>query len=202
MKFKLYSHRFAEHIVKDDEDFIYDYNEIVNVIESIDDLSLKARFQEEQEKRQNTKSLSTSINGLIKEGLEKAGWNSESAIFKEEEYIKGNTSYWRLDFAKNNISIEVAFNHQEATAHNIMKPVLAGELNHVEKEIQSRMGVIICATDNLKKQGGFDGSIGTYERFISFMRPYNNFVTITLIIIGLESPDSFCILKRKIMNFS
>ena len=170
MKFKLYSHRFAEHIVKDDEDFIYDYNEIVNVIESIDDLSLKARFQEEQEKRQNTKSLSTSINGLIKEGLEKAGWNSESAIFKEEEYIKGNTSYWRLDFAKNNISIEVAFNHQEATAHNIMKPVLAGELNHVEKEIQSKMGVIICATDNLKKQGGFDGSIGTYERFISFIQ--------------------------------
>ena len=50
MKFKLYSHRFAEHIVKDDEDFLYDYNEIVNVIESIDDLSLKARFQEEQEK--------------------------------------------------------------------------------------------------------------------------------------------------------
>ena len=174
MKFKLYSHRFAEHIVKDDEDFIYDYNEIVNVIESIDDLSLKARFQEEQEKRQNTKSLSTSINGLIKEGLEKAGWNSESAIFKEEEYIKGNTSYWRLDFAKNNISIEVAFNHQEATAHNIMKPVLAGELNHVEKEIQSKMGVIICATDNLKKQGiALVQSIHMSHQLVSYFKNKN-----------------------------
>lgn len=201
MKFKIHSHRFASHIVKEDIDFINEYVEIINIIESIDDLALKKRFQIEQEKRPNTKSLSTSINGLLKEGLEKAGWNSESAIFKEEEYIKNNTSYWRLDFAKNNMSIEVAFNHQEATAHNILKPVLAGELNHVEKEIQAKMGVIICATDNLKKQGGFDGSIGTYERFISFMRPYNNFVTIPLLIIGLESPDTFCILKKKVVNF-
>ena len=92
----------------------------------------------------------------------------------------------------------MAFNHQEATAHNIVKPVLAAELNHVEKAIQSRMGVIICATEHLKKQGGFDSAIGTYERFISFMRPYNNIVTIPLLIIGLDAPDSFKIIDKEI----
>lgn len=202
MQYKLYSHRFALNIVKDDTDFSSDYEEVISVIENITDSNLKEKFIEEQQKRPNTKSLSTSINRLIKDGLEKkGGWNSESAIFKEKEYVKKNKSYWRLDFAKASIAIEVAFNHQEATAHNIMKPVMAGELNHVEKAIQSRMGIIICATDNLKKQGGFDSSIGTYERFISFMRPYNSFVTIPLLIIGLESPDTFLIMDKKIMNF-
>tara|TARA_B110000444_G_scaffold203162_1_gene195606 strand:- start:122 stop:727 length:606 start_codon:yes stop_codon:yes gene_type:complete len=200
MKYKLYSHRFAQNIVNDDKDFISDYKEVISVIENISDSNLKERFIEEQQKRPNTKSLSTSINGLIKDGLEeKEGWNPESAIFKEEEYEKSK-SYWRLDFAKASIAIEVAFNHQEATAHNIMKPVLAGELNHVEKAIQSRLGIIICATDNLKKQGGFDGTVGTYEKFISFMRPYNSFVTIPLLIIGLESPDTFLIMDKKIIN--
>jgi hypothetical protein len=201
MEYKTYSHRFARNIIKDDLDFKLDYEEIISVIDGISDLDLKEKFSEEQSKRKGTKSLSTSINKLIKEGLlAKGGWSPESAIFKEDDYVKGNTSYWRLDFQKNNIAIEVAFNHQEATAHNIMKPVMAGELNHVEKAVQSRMGIIICATENLKKQGGFDGSIGTYERFISFMRPYNNFVTIPLLIIGLESPRSFLVLDKNIIS--
>ena len=39
-----------------------------------------------------------------------------------------------------------------------MKPVLASELNHVQKEIQTRMGVIIVATENMKMKGGFDNA--------------------------------------------
>ena len=105
MKFKIYSHRFAENIVKDDLGFKDDYEELINVIEHIKDFDLEDRFKLEKQKRPNTKSLSTAINGLIRERLESCGWNSESAIFKEAEYIKGNTSYWRLDFAKNNIAI-------------------------------------------------------------------------------------------------
>ena len=49
----------------------------------------------------------------------------------------------RLDFAKNDISIEVGFNHGEAIAWNFIKPTLAGELNHVEKAIQTKICIII-----------------------------------------------------------
>lgn len=200
MKYKIHSHRFAEQLANNDHDFVDEYNEIKEVIDGISDDELKERFRKEKAKRQSTKSLSTSINDAIKESLVKKGWITESAIFKDKEYEK-NKSYWRLDFAKNNISIEVAFNHQEAVAHNIMKPVLAGELNHVEKAIQTKMGIIVCATENLKNQGGFDTSIGTYEKFISFMRPYMTFVTIPLLIIGLESPDTFGINQKQIIDF-
>ena len=200
MKYKIYSHRFAEQLVNHDKDFIYEYNEIKDVIDGISDDELKERFRKEKAKRKSAKSLSTSINDAIEEGLKEKGWNTQSAIFKDKEYKKSK-SYWRLDFAKKNISIEVAFNHQEAVAHNIMKPVLSGELNHVEKAIQTKMGIIICATDNLKKQGGFDNTVGTFEKFISFMRPYMTFVTVPLLIIGLESPDSFVIYDKEIKDF-
>ena len=200
MKYKIYSHRFAEQLVNHDEDFIDEYNEIKDVIDGISDDNLKERFRKEKAKRETAKSLSTSINDAIKEGLKEKDWNAESAIFKEKEYEKSK-SYWRLDFAKRNISIEVAFNHQEAAAHNIMKPVLACELNHVDKAIQTKMGIIICATDNLKKQGGFDSTVGTFEKYISFMRPFRSYVTIPLLIIGLESPDSFVIYNKDIRDF-
>ena len=91
----------------------------------------------------------------------------------------------RLDFAKNNISIEVAFNHGEAIAHNIMKPVLASELNHVQKEIQTKMGVIIVSTKAMKSSGGFDGAVGTFEKFIEYFEPYNMLIPTPIVLIGL-----------------
>ena len=75
-----------------------------------------------------------------------------------------------LDFAKNSISVEVAFNHAEAIAHNIIKPVLASELNHVQK-IQTKLGIIVTATKYETK--GFDGAVGTFEQFIEYFKPYS-----------------------------
>ena len=98
-----------------------------------------------------------------------------------------------LDYVKNKISIEVAFNHQEATAHNIMKPVLASELNHVKKDIQTELGLIIVATESLKKKGNFDSAIGTFEKFIEYFKPYNNIISIPIVLIGLDKPDDFYI---------
>lgn len=79
--------------------------------------------------------------------------------------------YWCLDFAKGYISIEVAFNHSGTPAWNLLKPVLASELNHVEKAIQTRIDVIICATKAMKSAGNFDGAIGTYAKYVTHLRP-------------------------------
>ncbi len=72
-----------------------------------------------------------------------------------------------MDFAKEDISIEVAFKHSEAIAWNLIKPVLASELNHVPKAIQTKVGVIISATKTMKKAGGFDSAVGNYEKFLN-----------------------------------
>ena len=199
MRHKIHSHRFANLVVQT-ESFKDDFDDLINTISDISDDDLIDYFTRDKAVRPSTKSLSKSINNLLKDKLESLNWNSESPIFKEEEYTINNKSYWRLDFAKNKISVEVAFNHQEAVAHNLIKPVLASELNHVEKAIQTNLGVIITATDALKVAGGFDGSIGTFEKFLSFLKPYNNFITVPLIIIGLEPPESFEIKDKEIYH--
>jgi hypothetical protein len=74
-----------------------------------------------------------------------------------------------------------------------MKPVLASELNHVKKDIQTELGVIVVATDEMKRKGNFDSAIGTFEKFIEYFKPYNNLITTPIVLIGLEKPDTFYI---------
>ena len=191
MNFRCYFHRHSNHLIKHDEKFKNDFEEIKTTLNSITDADLIKNFNERKIERPNIKSLSEPINSLLKENLQALNWDAESGIFKEPPYDSGNRSRWRLDFAKNKISVEVAFNHQEATAHNIMKPVLASELNHVQKDIQTELGVIIVATEDMKRKGNFDSAIGTFEKFIEYFKPYNSLITVPIVLIGLEKPQTF-----------
>ncbi len=117
-----------------------------------------------------------------------AGWREESPIFQDPNY-EGES--WRLDFAKGKIAVEVAFNHGEAVAWNLIKPNLSGELNHVTKAIQTEIGVVITATDSLRRAGGFDSAVGTYEKFLTYLKPMRQMLTVPMLIIGLEKPQTF-----------
>jgi len=139
-------------------------------------------------------SLSKAINYLLKERFIALGWTEESKIFQDPSY-KANT--WRLDFAKDDISIEVAFNNGGSIAWNLIKPVLASELNHVNKAIQTKIGIIITATEALKRLGGFDGAIGAYEKYVEYLPPLNNVLTVPLVIIGLDAPSTFYVKQHQ-----
>ena len=193
MKHTLYYHRHADQIVKSDSKFKDDYNELIAVIDSISDNDLIEAFNIRKTERPNIKSLSEPINHLLKDRLTSKDWISESPIFYDKVYRTNKK--WRLDFVKNNIALEVAFNHGEAIAHNIMKPVLSSELNHVQKDLQTGMGVIICATNDLKKAGNFDGAVGSFEKFIEYFKPYQNLLPTSIVLIGLNSPSTFYIDK-------
>lgn len=184
MKFRTHAHRHADVILKQQE-FIDVFQELTDAITSISDKEIANHFNAIE--RSGKKSISQSINALIKERLGQS-WNPEAPIFQDSEY-SGET--WRLDFAKEPISVEVAFNHGGDIAWNLLKPVLASELNHVEKLIQTRVGVIICATKALKKRGGFDSAIGDYEKFLRYLKPLQNVLTTPILFIGLEPPESF-----------
>jgi len=143
-----------------------------------------------------TKSLSPFINGLIKERMLEKGWIAEPPIFDDEEYLKNpdtgkKTTMFRLDFAKNEISVEVGFNHTGDVAHNLIKPVLASELNHVKKAITTKIAIIITATNDMKSAGGFDNAIAPMETYIRYLKPYRNFLTAPILIIGLMPPKTF-----------
>lgn len=195
MEFQIYSHRNALTILENDPEYFESWNEIKEVLNNLSDSRLIECFITHFSQTK-TKSISKAVNKLLKEDFSNRGWTTESAIFQESTYQ--NTSYWRLDMAKMPISIEVAFNHASAIAWNLLKPVLASELNHVEKAIQTKMGIIICATQGLKSAGNFDNAIGTYEKFLLHLRPMMNQLSVPLLIIGLEAPKTFVISEKKI----
>ena len=187
MNFQTYSHRHAKEIICQTKNYHDVYKELVSVIESISDFDLIKDFYGRGEKR--GKSLSKSINTILKERLIEKKWDAESKIFKPLEY----KNPWKLDFSKHPFSMEVAFNHGEATAWNLMKPVIASEINHVEKEFQTEIGIIILANKNLKSKGGFDGTVKTFESIENFLLPLRSYLTIPILIIGLDAPSSFLI---------
>jgi len=185
MEYEIYSHRYALSILETEEEFAETWHEIKHVISKITEEMIIERFETKHFKQ---KSISRTINDLLREEFKAFGWREESPIF-QDSYYEGDT--WRLDFAKENISIEVAFNHGSVIAWNLLKPVLASELNHVQKAIQTKVGVVICATDALKAAGGFDGAVGTFNKYIEYIPPLNNQLSVPIALIGLKSPDTF-----------
>ena len=192
MNYKLHSFRHGEIILNNKSDFKVVWNELLDAIKNITDEEI---IHHHENNPRQAKSISESINNILKDKLMKLGWNKESYIFQDDEY-SGNR--WRLDFAKDGISVEVAFNHGEAIAWNLIKPVLAGELNHVQKEVDTEIGVIICATKEIKDKGGFDGAVGEYEKFLTYLNPLRDILSVPIVIIGLEAPETFEIKVKKV----
>lgn len=195
MEFILESHRDARELFETKAEYKYLWLEIEAALSEITDERLIRYFEDHFSGSQ--KSLSYAINALIKQELTEFGWSAESPIFAESEY---RSTKWRLDFAKEDVSIEVGFNHGEAVAWNLLKPVIAGNLNHVQKEIQTKLGIVITATEELARAGGFDSAVGTYEKYVQYLRPLYNILTVPIVVIGLKAPRSFTVEHTKSGN--
>ncbi|NBI06097.1 BglII/BstYI family type II restriction endonuclease [Senegalia massiliensis] len=192
MKYLKHSHRYGLSLMKNEDEFIHLWEDITTALDTISEEDIINYYNQHCA---NSMSISKAINNLIKERLLQRGWNKESPIFQATKY---RNKRWRLDFAKDKISIEVAFNHGEAIAWNLLKPVMASELNHIEKAIQTKVGVLITATKDMKKQGAFDGACGEYEKVLRYLTPMNDILTVPMVIIGLKAPQTFRVKKHKI----
>ena len=188
MEYRIHGFRHGDYLAMNVAEYRPYWTEVKYALESVSDDDLIAHFKENGEG--SKKSISATINELLKQRFTSMGWNAESQIFSEHEYSE-NGSIFRLDFAKGIMSIEVAFNHGNDAPWNLLKPTLASELNHVEKAIQTEIGIIITATEEMKVAGGFDTAVGSYEKYIRFLRPMGMLLTAPLVIIGLEAPETF-----------
>lgn len=222
MRFTVHSHRNALEIVEATPELSLLWVELEDAIHAISDEDLLADYLarvdvSREHQKSPPKSLSHSINALLDEYLVRKGWEAQSALFSQKPYTSKNEKRWRLDFSKSlrltensarrmqttktrtGIAVEVAFNHGEAIAWNLLKPVMASELNHVAKatDIGEGIGVIVSATARLKARGGFDSAVGEFEKMLRYLDPMRNQLTTPTLIVGLEAPDSFKLLKRR-----
>lgn len=196
MKFITHSHRHADAIIANDPQLKERYEQFVGALRSISDEELIADFlnkkAEYAARGTSFKSMTPSINGILKERmLAIPGWQAEVDIFNDTTGAIGNTE-WRLDFACDNaFCVEVAFNHGEAIAWNLLKPVLSCELNHVQKAVQGQLGIYVCATDNMKIAANIDSASGSFEKVLRYLPPMMNQLTVPMMIIGLEPFETF-----------
>jgi hypothetical protein len=216
LEFIVHSHRHGLDLLENVEEYKQYWHEIKNAIEAVTEDRIVEHF-EKNFSGKAVKSISRTINTLIDDELSSMGWKSQSPIFGESLY---GDHAWRLDFAKSfevpdleskqvgafresGISIEVAFNHQGNISWNLLKPVIASEINHVPKAIQTGIGVVIAATKDLVAVGGFDNAVGTYENYISNLLPLQNLLTVPIVIVGLNAPKTFTVEheKRGSQNF-
>lgn len=196
MKYNIYYHNHADAVIETNQKFFSSFQEIITSIETMSDEDIVAEHSRVKQKRKGVKSLSEAINNILRAKFLAKSWRQEAAIFRDAPYSDSNNKKWRLDFAKDPISIEVAFNHGEAIAHNLLKPVLASQLNHVKKAIQTELAVIITASEQLKDKGNFDNAVGTYDKYIEYLKPYAIYMAVPVAIIGLSAPDTFFIDKE------
>jgi hypothetical protein len=186
MDFVYTSHRDARELFSTSHAYMHLWDEVTAAIANVTEERITDYF--ESHFTGNQKSISYAVNALLKQEFESFGWTPESWIFADADF---RSSKWRLDFAKESVAIEVGFNHGEAVAWNLLKPVVAGELNHVEKAIQTKVGIVIAATEQLRVAGGFDSAVGTYEKYVQYLKPLYNVLSVPLVIIGLSAPKTF-----------
>ena len=202
-----YSFRFAEEILNAVPPLTELWKEIQKSISSISDEDIKNRHLEIQ-KKESTKSLSKAINQLLDEKLRAQNWNDQSGIFAIPEYQDAKESTWTLDFSKSTklpngndsgIAVEVAFNHGEAAAWNLTKPVLAAEINdmRVQTHIGEGVGIVIVASSELKKFGAFDGAIGDFQRYLKTLKAMRSQLTVPILLLGLAAPIKFKVQARE-----
>lgn len=195
MDYKLEEHRFALAAAGRD-DLKADFDEFLGVIRGISDEDIIARFDNEAfkvaESKEGvfTKSISGAINTLIDERLCAKGWLGQSPIFGDKRFKRMR---WTLDFAKNGtFSVEVVFNNAGSLGWNLIKPVLACERNHVDKATETKVGIIVLATKELKAAGGFDDAIATFDEAPLYLSAMQNIISATpIIIVGLCAPKTF-----------
>lgn len=218
MRYELHQHRFGLDIVNSNTELNDLWREFTSVIESISDIQIKNEFLnppafhpvkkkndgKPAKRKTNRMSISAALNNLIEDGLISKGWIDQSKIFQGPNY---KSERWLLDFSKRvphpfgditGFAVEVAFNHGEAIAWNLMKPQLASDalLVKTETEIGFGVGIYVCATKLLKKEGAFDGAVGEFEKVKRYLEPMASKLTCPLIIVGLMELESFYVRKE------
>ena len=194
MEFKIYSFNSALENINESSLKKNICNEVFNIIKSITDKELMDYFSIYSSK---IKSLSKIIKMLMKEKLMKNNWIKNQNMFLNDNYY--NSKRFSYDYYKSKVNLEFAFNHESASAWILLKGILC-ENGELKNEVNTEISLIITADKRMKSYGGFDGSIGTYEKYIDYLNTMKHILKKPIILIGLEPLSDFVVKHRKILN--
>lgn len=194
MRFEEYSHLNGLEIIRNIPDAYEKYKGVTGILESITDDEIIAKYYE----LNSGKSLSTTLRQIIEEKILNLKWKKNLSIFDDKEVNKGG-SRWKADYVlPPDFSMVISFDHYSMMTNNLMKIALASEESYMNKNVQTKFGILISATYDLKQNGGFDSVIGEFEKYKVQCRVLQNHLKVPIIIIGLKAPESFKITHEKV----
>lgn len=153
------------------------------------------------------------INNIIKEKLKKLNWESQIFVLdlkpeeinvigeqlqpadakiqkksqKKSKTTKKRLSYWTMDFKKGNIGVEVSFNNAGVLAQNLLRLSVMSESHLKLPEDKIRLGVLITATESLKKWSNMDSTVLTFETAKRVFPLINFNIPTPIVLIGLNN---------------
>lgn len=94
-----------------------------------------------------------------------------------------------MDFLKEDVGVEVSFNHAEAIPWTFSRLNIASEKGDVIEAHRIVVGVAIFATSDMKAWAKMDGAVGTFERAWDWLQVLRPIMTSPILVVGIDSKD-------------
>lgn len=131
------------------------------------------------------------LNSLIESKLKSLGWDSQIYCLGQIKDDTGMRSkrlaYWTLDFKKRDIGVEVSFNNAGVLAQNVLRLSVMSENRDRPKDELIRLGILVCAKDDLKTWSGMDATVLTFESVVKVIPLMNFNIPTPIVVLGLHS---------------
>jgi hypothetical protein len=194
MDFVTHSFRMADRLLQESDA----YADIARALQSLSLLAIVERHLLIGARRAPPAGAQTAINELLDDpgsALRGPGWNRQVRLFPRPARAQGRhieadpLRAWTMDFKRDNVGVEVSFNHAEATAWQFTKLSIAGESHEVDPAARIDVGVVITAHSSLKSWGRMDGAVLTFDVCRSWLAQMKRVVPTPILLIGLSSND-------------
>lgn len=141
-------------------------------------------------KRRPQAGAQTAINQLIEAHLKAASWRAQPALYVGAEKRGSELAGWKMDFKKDKVGIEIAFNHQEAIPWIFTRLDLAGESDEVLPDARIDVGVAAFAAKSLKAWGRMDATVGNFGQARLWLDKMKPVIPVPIVVVGLHAADA------------
>ena len=140
-------------------------------------------------KRRPQAGAQTAINQLIDRRLGANGWRKQPPLYVGGDRRGHELAGWKMDFKKERVGVEIAFNHQEAIPWIFTRLNLAGESKEVLADSRIQVGIAAFAAQSLKAWGRMDATVGTFGQAKLWLEKMRPVMPVPIVVVGLSAAD-------------
>lgn len=131
----------------------------------------------------------TAINQLIDARLKAVSWRAQPPLYIGGDKRGHELAGWKMDFKKERVGVEIAFNHQEAIPWIFTRLNLAGESKEVLEASRIDVGIAAFAAKSLKTWGRMDAAVGTFAQAKLWLEKMRPVMPVPIVVVGLHAAD-------------